>query len=86
MDNTGHSSFHAGTIQYSKRFSKGLAMDSFYMYSKALDDCDSDSGTCTGVAPVSNRNLAKGRAGFDQRHRFVTSATYELPLGRAVRS
>ena len=82
MANTGHSSFHAGTIQYSKRYSRGLWMDSFYMYSKALDDCDSDSGTCTGVAPVSNRNLNKGRAGFDQRHRFVTSATYELPLGK----
>lgn len=82
MANTGHSSFHSGTLQYSKRFSQGLSMDSFYTYSKTLDDCDSDSGTCTGVAPVSNRNLAKGRAGFDQRHRFVTNAVYELPFGK----
>jgi hypothetical protein len=82
MANTGHSSFHAGTIQFSKRYSQGLSMDSFYTYSKALDDCDSDSGNCTGVAPVSDRNLNKGRAGFDQRHRFVTSATYELPFGK----
>ncbi|MGI8988105.1 MAG: carboxypeptidase regulatory-like domain-containing protein [Bryobacteraceae bacterium] len=82
MANTGHSSFHAGTIQFSKRYSKGLTMDSFYTYSKALDDCDSDSGTCTGVTPVSDRNLNKGRAGFDQRHRFVASATYELPFGK----
>jgi hypothetical protein len=85
MANTGHSSFHAGTIQYSKRYSKGLFLDSFYTYSKALDDCDNDGGTCTGVAPVSGRNLAKGRAGYDMRHRFVTTANYELPVGKGRR-
>jgi hypothetical protein len=85
MSNTGHSTFHAGTIEYQKRFSQGLAVDSFYTYSKVLDDCDSDSGTCTGVEPVTNRNLAKGRAGYDMRHRFVTSATYELPVGKGRR-
>ncbi len=82
LANTGHSSFHAGTIEYQKRFSQGLVVDSFYTYSKALDDCDSDSGTCTGVAPVTDRNLNKGRAGYDMRHRFVTSASYELPVGK----
>jgi hypothetical protein len=82
LANTGHSSFHAGTVEYSKRYSNGLTMDSFYTYAKALDDCDSDSGTCTGIAPVSDRNLNKGRAGYDQRHRFVTNAVYELPVGK----
>ena len=82
MANTGHSSYHAGTIQYSKRYSHGLVVDSFYTYSKALDDCDTDYGTCTGVAPVSDRNLNKGRAGYDMRHRFVTSFSYELPVGK----
>jgi hypothetical protein len=82
MANTGHSSYHSGTIQYSKRYSEGLVLDSFYTYSKVLDDCDSDYGACTGVAPVSNRKLNKGRAGFDMRHRFVTSFTYELPVGK----
>ena len=57
MANTGHSSYHAGTVQYSKRYSGGLVLDSFYTYSKALDDCDTDYGTCTGVAPISDRNL-----------------------------
>lgn len=82
MANTGHSTYHSGTVQFSKRYSHGLLLDSFYTYSKVLDDCDSDYGTCTGVAPVSNRNLNKGRAGYDMRHRFVTSLSYELPVGR----
>ena len=34
------------------------------------------------VAPVANRNLNKGRAGYDMRHRFVTSVIYELPVGK----
>jgi hypothetical protein len=82
MSNTGHSTYHAGTVQYQKRYSRGLVLNSFYTYSKAIDDCDTDYGTCSGVAPVSNRNLNKGRAGYDMRHRLVGSATYELPVGK----
>ena len=82
MSNTGHSSFHAGTIQYQKRYSHGLVVDGFYTFSKALDDCDNDGGTCSGVEPVTDRNLAKGRAGYDMNHRFVVSANYELPVGK----
>ena len=82
MANTGHSTYHAGTVQFQKRYSQGLIFDSFYTFSKAIDDCDNDYGTCTGVAPIANRNLNKGRAGFDQNHRFVASASYDLPVGK----
>ena len=82
MSNTGHSSCHAGTVQFLRRYAQGLVLNSFYTFSKAIDDCDNDYGTCSGVAPVSDRNLAKGRAGFDRNHVFVTSATYELPIGK----
>ena len=57
-------------------------LNSFYTFSKALDDCDNDYGVCTGVAPVENRNLNKARAGYDRTHVFVTNATYELPIGK----
>jgi hypothetical protein len=82
MSNTGHSTYHSGTVQFQKRYSQGLVLDSYYTFSKAIDDCDSDYGTCTGVAPVENRNLNKARAGYDRTHVFVTSFTYELPVGR----
>ena len=52
MSNTGHSTFHAGTVQFQKRFAQGLTLNSFYTFSKAIDDCDTDYGTCTGVEPV----------------------------------
>ena len=82
LSNTGHSTYHAATAQFQKRYSHGLVLDSFYTFSKAIDDCDTDYGTCTGVAPISNRNLNKGRAGYDMTHRMVASATYELPVGK----
>ena len=82
MSNTGHSTYHSGTVQFQKRYSQGIVLNSFYTYSKAIDDCDSDSGVCTGVAPIANRNLNKGRAGYDRRHVFVTNVTYELPVGK----
>src|SRR5215471_7182274 len=82
MSNTGHSSYHAGTVQFVKRYSQGLVLNAFYTLSKALDDCDSDSGTCSGVAPIANRNLNKGRAGYDRHQVAVANATYELPIGK----
>lgn len=82
MSNTGHSTFHAGTVQYQKRYSQGIVVDGFYTFSKAIDDCDTDYGTCTGVEPITNRNLNKGRAGYDMTNRFVASVNYELPVGR----
>src|SRR6266849_757891 len=71
--------------QYERRSSHGLVLGSFYTFSKAIDQCDSDSGKCTGVAPVENRSFNKGRAGFDQNYRFVTRATFDLPLGAGKR-
>jgi hypothetical protein len=82
MSNTGHSTYHSGTVQFQKRYSQGLVLNSFYTYSKAINDCDSDYGVCSGVAPVENRNLNKARATYDRTHVFVTSATYELPIGK----
>ena len=78
--NFGHSTFHSGTIKAEKRFSKGLTMTSFYTWSKAIDEADND--TTTGGITYYNRSLEKGRAGYDLTHRFVTYATYELPIGR----
>jgi hypothetical protein len=78
--NSGHSTYHAGTIKVEKRYSHGLTFVSFFTMSKAIDDCDND-GYCTGVDPY-NHSLEKGRAGFDIHNRSVTYLTYELPFGK----
>ena len=82
ISNTGHSTYHSGTVQFQKRYSQGLVLDTFYTVAKAIDDCDSDYGTCSGVAPITDRNLNKARAGYDRHQSFITSATYDLPVGK----
>src|SRR4051794_40672726 len=94
MSNTGHSTYHSGTVQFLKRYSQGVVLNSFYTFSKAINGCANDYGQCTyssssanpgagtAVAPVENRNLNKARATYGRTHVFVSSATYELPVGK----
>jgi hypothetical protein len=79
--NFGHSTFHSGTVKLEKRMSRGLFFETFYTFAKAIDsqDNDNDGG---GLAPIQNRGLEKGRAGFDRTHRLIGVLNYELPFGR----
>ena len=40
--NFGHSTYHAGTVKLTRRFSHGFTISSFYTRSKAIDNCDND--------------------------------------------
>jgi hypothetical protein len=79
--NFGHSTFHSGTVKVEKRLSRGSYFSGFYTFSKSLDSQDSDNSG-TGVAPIQNRRLEKGRAGFDRNHRVIGVLNYELPFGK----
>lgn len=84
QSNFGHSTFHAGTVKLDKRFSSGLQFSNFYTFGKAIDSQDADRDG-SGVAPIQNRSLEKGLAGFDRRHRYVATMIYELPMGQGKR-
>jgi hypothetical protein len=79
--NFGHSTYHSGTVKLERRFSRGLFFSTFYTFSKAIDSQDNNNDG-SGVAPIQNRSLEKGRAGFDRNHRYIGTVTYELPFGR----
>jgi hypothetical protein len=79
--NFGHSTFHSGTVKLEKRMSQGLYFLTFYTFSKTLDSADTDNSG-GGVAPIQNRKLEKGRAGFDRNHRYIGTLNWELPLGK----
>jgi len=79
--NFGHSTFHSGTMKLEKRMSRGMFFSTFYTFSKSINSSDTDNSG-GGVAPIQNRNLEKGRAGFDRNHRFIATVNYELPFGR----
>jgi hypothetical protein len=66
--------YHSGTAKIEKRFSSGLTFSAFYTLSKILT---TNPGNL--YLPVSAN---RGRQGFDQKHRLVSSMTYDLPMGK----
>ena len=83
--NFGHSTFHSGTVKLEKRMSKGLYFSTFYTFSKAINSSDTDTGVVSAVAPIQNRGLEKGRAGYDRNHRYIGTVNWELPFGQGKR-
>ncbi len=79
--NFGHSTFHSGTAKLEKRMSQGLYFMTFYTFSKAINSADTDNAG-GGVAPLQNRALEKGRAGYDRNHRYIGTVNWELPFGK----
>jgi len=82
--NFGHSTFHSGTVKLEKRMARGLWFNTFYTFSKAINSADTDNSG-GGVAPIQNRNLEKGRAGYDRNHRYIGTVNWELPFGNGKR-
>jgi hypothetical protein len=80
VSNLGHNTYHAGTARLEKRYSGGLTLNTFYTWSKTINDADND-GTATGITYY-NRRLEKARANYDIHHRSVSTVTYELPFGK----
>lgn len=81
--NYGHNTYHGMTLRFEKRYSQGMTINSFWTWSKSLNDVDDDGGA-TGIT-FYNRSLEKGRASYDIHHRWVSTITYELPVGKGRR-
>src|SRR5215472_10890879 len=82
----GDSSYNALQVDFSRRFSGGLALRGVYTYSKVLDDGDSLNATTSGGGPALASNPFNlrsdwGLGTFDVRHIAVISGTYLLPFG-----
>lgn len=79
----GNSTYHGGSVQVTKRFSRGFQMTSAYTLSHLIDDTTAEVfSTVLSPRRVEDfQNLRRERANsaLDHRHRFVTSWIYELP-------
>jgi hypothetical protein len=63
------------------RFGRGLYFQGAYTYSKSIDDVSTASvAFLTRVNDQNNARASRGLSDFDRRHRFVTSAVYQLPF------
>ncbi len=93
----GNTNYHSGQLKVEKRFSQGLSFLSSYTFSKLIGDVGRniiDFGT-TGGAPQNavscgqdakfNRRSCRSIEPQDITHLHVTSALYELPIGKGKR-
>ncbi|HKU73414.1 MAG TPA: carboxypeptidase regulatory-like domain-containing protein, partial [Pyrinomonadaceae bacterium] len=80
----GNSSYHGGSVQVTKRLSRGLQMTAAYTLSHLIDDTTAEVfSTVLSPRRVEDfQNLRRERAdsALDHRHRFVSSWIYEVPL------
>jgi hypothetical protein len=78
------SNYNSLQANYTKRYSHGLTALISYTYSKSLDyggSAASGGGSAGNPQTVTDLKAGYGASGFDQKHRLVSSTTYELPFG-----
>jgi hypothetical protein len=83
----GNSNYNGLNVGVEKRYSAGLSFTANYTYSQFIDNLDArnELAAYPGVNAFTNyydQGSNKGRSGNDITHRFVTSAVYDLPVGR----
>jgi hypothetical protein len=93
-DHSGHSTYHSGMIRLEKRYSRGLTVQTSYVFSKLLTDADSywgnganpnnPGGSAGGAVAADhfNRRLEKSIGQFDVTHNFKAGIVYDLPFGK----
>ena len=85
VDNAAIGNYNAASVKLTRRFAKGYSLLSSYTFAKSID---SSSGIRVQnqdtLFPQNSYCLRCERSlsAFDTRHRFVTSALYDLPVGR----
>jgi hypothetical protein len=75
------SNYNSLQVTVGHRFSNGLYWQSAYTYSKVIDDVS--NATVSFDTRYNDQIIARDSRGlgdFDRRHRFVTSAVYQLPF------
>ena len=93
--NMGSSRYHSLNLRVERRFSQGLAFLLNYSLSQQLDDVggpEAGNGAITGFAygskdvqSVDSINSAWGLSAYDEKHRLITTYSYELPFGKGKR-
>lgn len=81
-DFNGNSSYEAMYARFHHRARGGLNLRLEYSFAKVLTDAFEGPAVATSSQIARCRACDKGFASFDQRHRLVASAIYDLPAGR----
>ncbi len=76
----GQGNYNGLDVQLDKRFAKGYSLTAAYTWSHSIDNIPEQFGPGGGgLMDFRNINQNRGHSNFDVRHRFVSSAVWELP-------
>lgn len=78
----GNSNYHSLQAKLEKRFSTGNSVVVAYTWSKLLSDGADNAWDAAAQTNFHCRACDKSVSPYDQRHRLVTSFTYEMPFGK----
>jgi hypothetical protein len=85
VDNSANGAYNSLAVKATKRFSNGFTVLTSYTFSKSQDDSSGIRVQGQDTLFPQNSYCRKcewALSAFDERHRFVTSALYDLPIGR----
>jgi hypothetical protein len=90
-DSGANSLYSSMQVEFVHRYQSGLTFDTAWTWAKALSDAGGNSSGYTSengggrVANSLDRRADRGDIGPIRRHRWITSAIYELPFGKGRR-
>ena len=85
QESSAASNYHSLQARLQQRLTAGLSLLGAYTFGKSIDNASGIfSSTGDPNYPQNSFNMAaeRGRSGFDVRHRFSLSYSYELPFGK----
>jgi hypothetical protein len=82
LTNYSSSSYNSLQVEVTHRFSRGLAFEANYTFSKVLSDADGDSQSrVQDFLDINNPKIERSRANFDLTHMIKANGTWTLPFG-----
>lgn len=84
VDPINSGNYNSLQTKYTKRFTHGLTALMNYTYAKSLDhggSVASGGGSAGNPQTITNLSAGYGVSGYDVKHRYVSSVTYQLPFG-----
>jgi Carboxypeptidase regulatory-like domain len=86
IESVANSTYHSMELKAEKRYTKGLSLLGSYTFSKSIDNSPGISTSSNASSAIAqnafNLRGERGLSDFDVRHRLVTSAIWEIPLGK----
>lgn len=83
FESSANSFYHAGIIQLTRRFSRGIALNAHYTFSKAMDE-STDFNSDYSANDQLNARAERALSAFHQKHRFVLNGVFESQAKNAL--